>query len=317
MLEMPSLLILTLLTMGSPVAASADTLSVARYLPESDDGGRWEQLQPVQVYRGRELYDLIDGGAVLYEEYGFTAAAATSYAKKGGGAVSVEIYEMKDEGAAFGVFTSVTGGLRDPGGRPGAIRFDGEYFLCFCKGRFFVTLTAQELDKWDAPLAASLLLDIGSRLPAASMDLPAPAMILESVFPSETPIVYMRGPIGLQSHAPAWFTRMVKGAEFGTSRTGSMITILAKTASEGEAAGVASRLAGLPGISVSRPGATYWVGTYAGPNSGIQPLAFAAERGWVVLTIGATSDSCQSALNSVRSRLRARRSPDGDKSQAP
>jgi hypothetical protein len=67
-------------------------------------------------------------------------------------------------------------------------RFDGEYFVCFCKARFFVTLTAQELGKWDAPLAAKLLLEIESRLPAASMDLPAPAMILESVFPPETPM---------------------------------------------------------------------------------------------------------------------------------
>ena len=317
MREASSWLLLVLLVMGAPVTASADSLSVARYLPGSDAGGEWEQLQSPEVYRGRELYDLIDGGAVLYEEYGFTAAAATSYAKKGGGAVSVEIYEMRDEDAAFGVFTSVTGGLRNAGGRPGLIRFDGEYFVCFCKGGFFVTLTAQELGKWDAPLAARLLFEIESRLPGAPTSLPAPALILESVFPPPTPIVYMRGPIGLQSYAPPWFTRMVKGAEFGTSRTGSMTTILAKTASKSEAAGVAFRFAGMPGISISRPGTTYWAGTYAGPNAGIQPLAFAAEQGWVILTIGATSDSCQSALDSVRTKLRARIGPDGDKSQAP
>ncbi|MCC6397518.1 MAG: hypothetical protein IT282_10915 [Bacteroidetes bacterium] len=304
--EIPSLLLLALLTAGAPVAASADSLSVAQYLPGSDTGGEWEQLQPVQVYRGTELYDLVDGGAVRYEEYGFTAVAATSYAKKGGGAVSVELYEMKNEGAAFGIFTSVTGGLWKAGGKPGVIRFDGEYFLCFGEGRFFVTLTAQEVDRWDVSLAGSLLVEIQSRLPGPSGGVPLPVVILDSVFSSETSIVYMRGPIGLQSHAPSWYTRIAKGGEFGATRTGSMTTILAKTASEREAAEFVARLEVVPGLRFADSGAAPRAGTYEGRDTGVLPVTLGTAENWLVLAIGATPDSCASACSSVLDALRKR-----------
>lgn len=59
-----------------------------------------------EIYQGEDLFDLINGGAEIYLEYGFVKVASQNYSEmKGNSSLRVEIYEMTDPEAAFGIFS--------------------------------------------------------------------------------------------------------------------------------------------------------------------------------------------------------------------
>lgn len=68
-----------------------------------DDSGL--NLIKIESYGPKTLWDYMDGGADLYLEYGFDSLQI-KYMQFDGKEFIVEIYKMKDQGAAVGIFTS-------------------------------------------------------------------------------------------------------------------------------------------------------------------------------------------------------------------
>lgn len=171
---------LGLLLWGLPLrAAEADNLRavVARLVPTAG----WTAPEPARVAVGDGLFELIDGGAELYHEYGFRQAITLSLENAARSSIQVELYEMADPAAAYGAFSLMQSGKFVPGALgQGSLRFS--YYLVFWSGSFFASVTGAqaeaatqaEVDRLGAQLAALLppaaaLPDWFSRLPSAGL----------------------------------------------------------------------------------------------------------------------------------------------------
>lgn len=125
---------------GSALPASRPAGPLLAYLPADGAAPGWVRDGGPQEFEGEDLYTYIDGGAEIYQEYGFRRTVVQDYRDAVGREVSLEIFEMTDAAAAFGMFTFKRSGK-------GALLSVGEgaeleaYYLNFWRGRFLVTLT--------------------------------------------------------------------------------------------------------------------------------------------------------------------------------
>ena len=140
-------LFLATLQIIDPVSEQAGVQQdIAGYLPQSGELEEWEPVGTAQHFVGEELYDLINGGAVIYYEYGFKQVITQEYAIENGSSVNLEIYEMKNAASAYGIYSFKTG---DEGEKIdiGSDALLEDYYMNFWKGNFLVTLTAYDSDK--------------------------------------------------------------------------------------------------------------------------------------------------------------------------
>ncbi len=122
---------------------SAPALTVAQksvldYLPNLGQSDGWSTLGEPQTAEGDDLFFLINGGAEIYHEYGFSRAVIQSY-DRGEVSINLEIYEMENVESAYAVYSFKTA----RGGESvdiGAESSFEEYYLNFWKGKVVVTL---------------------------------------------------------------------------------------------------------------------------------------------------------------------------------
>lgn len=133
---------IALCTLSFPALAQRPSLEAL--LPPDTSG--WHLTESPRVFVGDELFKMIDGGAVLYQEYGFDRAISGDYVDQQGRMVDVEVYAMSDLPAACGIFaiTAASGEEKLALGDDGEL---GEYFLVFRKGRHMVTVSGQNSEK--------------------------------------------------------------------------------------------------------------------------------------------------------------------------
>jgi len=173
---------------------------LAGLIPRASVPAGWIPEGEPQEFEGDDLFVYIDGGADIYQEYGFVRTAVQDYSDGRGRSVSLEIFEMTDAGAAFGMYTFKTTGKGEPLelGQGGQIE---DYYLNFWKGRYLFTITGFD----DAPetirgllavgKAADLLAPESGQPPALAGRLPAEGLDVKSV-------KYVRGRIGLANIFP-------------------------------------------------------------------------------------------------------------------
>ena len=116
------------------VAGAAQVRDIRELLPTSEAVRPWAVSDDPLVYKGDDLYKLIDGGADVYFEYGFIRAVSAEYAR-GCDALACTIYEMADPEAAFGVFSY----SRGSGSRPVALGdggFEADLRIVFWQDRY-------------------------------------------------------------------------------------------------------------------------------------------------------------------------------------
>jgi hypothetical protein len=103
----------------------------------------WSRRDTARIYAGDDLFSFIDGGAVLFFEYGFDRVLAAEYENKSGSAINLEIYRMKDDGAAYGIYSVRTGerGLATGIGQEGT-RNTG--YIMFWKGDCYVSVAGSD-----------------------------------------------------------------------------------------------------------------------------------------------------------------------------
>ncbi len=126
---------------GSGQPPLADAADLRRLLPPAEPLPGWRIAEPPRVFRGDELFELIDGGAMLYEEYGFSEAVAGRYLGPGSASLQIEIYRMNSDQAAYGIYSM----MQSAKGAAVAIgqearRFDD--YIAIWKGPYYISITA-------------------------------------------------------------------------------------------------------------------------------------------------------------------------------
>lgn len=185
---------------ASIVAAARSAGPLRAYLPADGAAPGWDRDGDPQEFEGEDLYTYIDGGAEIYQEYGFRRVVVQDYRNPRGKSVSLEIFEMESPAAAYGMFTFKRSGK----GRSLELGGGGEieaYYLNFWKGPFLVTMTgfdesAETLEGLAAigRTAAHNLPD-GGGTPGLVAALPA-----EGLRPGS--VKYLRGLLGLANVYP-------------------------------------------------------------------------------------------------------------------
>ena len=112
-------------------------------LPASGEVAGLTLSDTPQGYRGDDLYQMIDGGADIYHEYGFRQVLSAEYVDGRGKIIKLEMYEMESPAAAYGIYSFKVG----EGGKALAIGQEAlleDYYLNFWKGNLQVTLIGQD-----------------------------------------------------------------------------------------------------------------------------------------------------------------------------
>jgi hypothetical protein len=171
-----------------------DNLQLSSLIPTGAVEG-WVPIGEQEMYTGEDLFLYINGGAEIYHEYGFRGVAVQEFRHESGRSISLEIFEMTDPDAAFGIFSFKT----TPEGRElpigGKARLE-YYYLNIRKGRYLVTLTG--FDEEETTLSG--LQSLGKRISAGIEALDSRPGIV-SLLPGDgllrERIMYFRGPLGL------------------------------------------------------------------------------------------------------------------------
>ena len=130
-----------ILSGGYPLQSAGRTnlKDIRQLLPAE---GEFRDLQldgEAEHVRGADLHLVINGGAEIFYEYGFQQAVYQTYRYKGEHRINLEIYEMTDPSAAYGIYSFKT----DTSGRSldiGANGWWADYYLIFWKGPYLATI---------------------------------------------------------------------------------------------------------------------------------------------------------------------------------
>ncbi len=195
-------LALFLLASG-PAAARPDDTGAAsplsRFVPPPSELGGWTVKDGPQAFERDDLFLYINGGAEIYHEYGFSRVLIQDY-WRGEESISLEIFEMADPAAAFGMFSF----KRGPNGTPVSVGSDASlegYYLNFWKDRFLVTLTGMNASESTVNGILAAARGVDSRLQGAAGP-PALARVLPAAGLVPSSIKYLKGPLGLRNVYP-------------------------------------------------------------------------------------------------------------------
>jgi hypothetical protein len=180
---------------ASGVPGQADPASL---LPAEGELQTWRPNGTIQRFQGEDLFTYIDGGAEIYNEYGFRRVAVRDYAGPTGKTLTLEIYEMRDAGAAFGITSFKVSGKGRPAGMGTDSQLD-DYYLNFWKGPYHVTVTGLD----DAPETIAGLLEV-ARAADRKIKAAGERPVLVSRLPREglrsEAVRYLRGWLGIFNH---------------------------------------------------------------------------------------------------------------------
>jgi len=101
------------------------------------------------------LFELIDGGADIYMEYGFSQVITAEYIDPSQNKIQVEIYEMTDDPSAYGIFSisQQTAEWSEEYGNLSVVKDD---YIFFWKSKYYINLSWSSRQYIDEPLLAKL-----------------------------------------------------------------------------------------------------------------------------------------------------------------
>ncbi|MBN1952275.1 MAG: hypothetical protein JW801_13830 [Bacteroidales bacterium] len=151
------------------------------------------------VYPYDDLYILINGGADVYYEYGFSQVLNAAYLTGSGDRIEVYIYEMTDVPAAFGIFSHTRmAGFEVSSDKDHMQLTKTDLYVLLQKDKYFVTLS------WSTPSDGnSALADRIARAISDGIDNPEPLPDLITRYTQQGfklgDVKYIRGTIALSS----------------------------------------------------------------------------------------------------------------------
>jgi hypothetical protein len=137
----------------------------ADYFPGGADLPGWSQEEKPRTFTQDTLWDLMDGGADVYLEYGVEGAASVRYKHPKKGSVQVEIYAMKDAGAAFGIY-SFNARAKGTAVQIGDDALLTDDYLLVRKGAYYLTFTPASDPASTMPSCIELARATAARIPA-------------------------------------------------------------------------------------------------------------------------------------------------------
>ena len=190
-------LALLLFCIAASATAGQAPENLGGFLPASGEVAGLTQSDTQQVYHGDDLYQMIDGGADIYHEYGFRQVLSAEFVDGRGKIIKVEMYEMEDPTAAYGIYSFKIG----EGGQALAIGQEGsleDYYLNFWKGNMQVTLIGQDADEATVQGVVALAQAVAARIAATGARPDLADLLLQEPLPFSQ-VKYLRGPIGLMN----------------------------------------------------------------------------------------------------------------------
>ena len=177
----------------------AEQIELVDYLPVPAELQSWIPEDEPRIAEGETLFMLINGAAELYHEYGFKRAIFQSYAQ-GDEWIDLEIYEMEDAAAAYGL-QSIKQGNNGKVLEIGQEAVLEEYYLNFRKGNVQVSVVGQ--DDSEATIEALLKIAgvVETRI-SGSGEAPELIRLLKEAGVSPGYSVYIKGQIGLFNYLP-------------------------------------------------------------------------------------------------------------------
>jgi hypothetical protein len=125
----------------------------------------WEQDGPARTFVADNLFEYVDGNAEGYLAYGFIHLENVT-CKAGGSTIVIDVSEMSDPDAAYGIFAA----NRDPQRPIATIGMGGQIQVrsaMFCKDKYYVELTDNSLHGRGSDLQA-FVMEIEKRIPGRS-----------------------------------------------------------------------------------------------------------------------------------------------------
>ena len=126
----------------------------------------WQRQGAGRLFSGAALYQHINGGAELYNQFGFDRLAVQDYAQ-GAHEVRVEIYQMRDEAGAMAVFAEITKGMAALTLYGSACVID-DYQVMFRRGAYCISVTSYETGSAFMAVMAALAVKIDAAIIALS-----------------------------------------------------------------------------------------------------------------------------------------------------
>jgi hypothetical protein len=180
---------------GDAHIASKD---LSHYLPAPESLRGWNPAYPPQTFVGDNLYDLINGGASIYHEYGFIQVITQQYMNADSQYMILELYEMKNSTAAFGMYTYKTGrsGKTIDIGAEASLE---DHYLNFWKARFVCTVTGSSSDEDITEALLMIARAVAERITNASRR-PQLVNFLPADSLHRSHIAYVKGTLGLSQY---------------------------------------------------------------------------------------------------------------------
>ena len=187
-----------LLLIAASATAEQTPEDLTGLLPASGEVAGLTLSDTPQGYRGDDLYQMIDGGADIYHEYGFRQVLSAEYLDGGGKIIKLEMYEMESPTAAYGIHSFKVG----EGGKALAIGQEGrleDYYLNFWKGNLQVTLIGQDAEEETVQGVVALAGAVDARIAQTGKRPELADLLLHEPLAFSQP-KYLRGPIGLMNN---------------------------------------------------------------------------------------------------------------------
>jgi len=183
------------------IAASASAQQTPRvlsnYLPASAEVSGWTLSEAPKTYIGDKLYEMIDGGADIYHEYGFTQVMRAAYVDGRGKSIKLEIFEMESPAATYGIYTFKIGGS----GKKLAIGQESlleDYYLNFWKANLLVTVIGPDSEEETVQGVISLAKAVDARIATTGERPELASLLLREPLAFSHP-KYVRGSLGVMN----------------------------------------------------------------------------------------------------------------------
>ncbi len=170
--------------------------SIESLLPSQEELQGWKISEDPVVYVEDRLFELINGGADIYLEYGFARVISVHYLDPSQNNIQLEIYEMSDDAAAYGIFSitqQAAGWTKDFG----TISSVSEDYISFWKSRYYINISWSSRQHIDPPLMAYLARLVAGKIGEAG-NLPE-LMGFFNAANGETKTIYLKGRLGLSN----------------------------------------------------------------------------------------------------------------------
>ena len=172
----------------------------AALIPAAGEVPGWTPRGEAQRFDGEDLYVYIDGGAEIFNEYGFRRVIAQDFENPGGAGIALEIYEMTDPAAAFGIYSFQRSGQ----GQAAGLGTEGEiedYYLRFWKGPYLAVVTGYDPHGRDPGRLMEGVIAVARAVDARIRESGGRPAFVEALPPDwmEPGLKYLRGVLGLNN----------------------------------------------------------------------------------------------------------------------